>query len=229
MAWIKFRFFEPISHPDCVVITPSSTTPLVAWCANRALKNINHKESLSTEQLQALQEASEITNDGYSANEYQCINHLAQRLVWGSPFRSSITSPPPPPAAGGNISGLPPVLGLFANPGPLPAAPPGAMFLANSFSFVGRRSARIHDRWEILGKIRERVTAREATELVSKDDELRTLAALCMPEEIKTLDIKNSCELRIHFALQKSAMKITALTRSLEDTQKLIAKGNGKA
>jgi hypothetical protein len=222
MAWIKFRFFEPISHPDCSIITPSSATPLVTWCAERALKDINHKELLPEEQLHALQEASEIAGDSYSANEYHCVNHLAQRLVWGSPFRPSVLAPPPLPAAGWNMFGPPPALGPSANLGSLPAGPPGGLFSPNTFSLPGRRRAEIHDRWDILDKIRHRVTPQEARELVSKDNELRTLAALSMPEEARNLSIKDSCELRIYFALQESAMKITALTKSLKDSPKML-------
>jgi hypothetical protein len=234
MAWIKFRFFEPLSHPDCVVITPSSTTPLVTWCAERALKDISHMESLSREQLHALEKASEIAGDSYSANEFQCISHLAQRMVWGSPFKTSVaaTAHPPPPmqAAGWNLFGPPAVpnnpSGFFANSGPLPGALPGGLFGANPFSFLGRRRARIHDRWDILDKIRERITSQEARELVSKDNELRTLAALSMSEEAKNLSIKDSCELRIYFALQESALKITALTSSSQITPNSITGRN---
>jgi hypothetical protein len=214
MAWIKFRFFEPISHPHCVVITPSSATPLVTWCAERALKGINHKDTLSKEQLLALQEACKITSDSYAVNEYQCIGHLAQRLVWGSPFQSA---PPLPPA---------PVNPFLQHWHPATAAgPAGGIFgpgpLNGVLAFIPpRRQPRIHDRWETLDRIRDRITQKEALQLLSMDNELRTLAVLNMPEQDGNLNIKDSCELRIHFALQESAMKIMALTRSIEDTPK---------
>jgi hypothetical protein len=216
MAWIRFRFFEPIAHPDSVVVTSSAVPPLVVWCAERALKGTNHKELLSAEQLYALQDAAEIAEDTYSSNEHFCLNHLAQRLVWGSPFQSSLAAPPipipPPPHAPAIAFGPQPV--VTSNMAP-PVALPNFPWLGN----VPRRR-RIHNRWEILERIRTNLTPGEAKDLLSKDNELRTLAAIGMPEEANNLNIKDCSELRIHFALQDSATKIMSLASSLQDRLK---------
>lgn len=60
----------------------------------------------------------------------------------------------------------------------------------------------------------------ELKSILLKDNELRVVAALSMPEKAAKLNVKSSGELRAYFALQESAMKIIALTRSMEENSK---------
>jgi hypothetical protein len=88
MAWLKFRFFEPIAHPTCTVKTCDKIPPLVRWCLERTLRQRDLKENLSEEQYLALKEAKEIAEDSYDSGMHRCITDLSLRLVWGSPFET---------------------------------------------------------------------------------------------------------------------------------------------
>ncbi|KIW01380.1 uncharacterized protein PV09_07148 [Verruconis gallopava] len=187
MAWLKFRCLEPISHPNCKLITKDNISPLVRWCLERTLQQRNPAENLHKEQLSALQEAHEIACDSYYSGMRRCITDLAWRLVWGSPFETT-----PPHIAPGITFGAAPV---FVAPG------------------VRRR---IYDHKVMYQQINNSITDHTATELLLRDNEMRILAALEMPDE-KELLIKDCAELRMYFTLQETAMKIIALSRSLSD------------
>jgi hypothetical protein len=180
MAWLKFRFFEPIAHPKCVVRTGDNVPALVRWCLERTLQQRDLKRNLCEEQYVALREAREIAEDSYSSGMHRHITDLSLRLVWGSPFETTPT----------------PSIFQF-----------GAIFGPPSFR------KRIHDKRTMYRQIENSMTDHKATEILLEDNELRALAALELPHE-KDLFIKECSELRIYFALQEAAMKITALTSS---------------
>jgi hypothetical protein len=190
MAWLKFRFFEPIAHPNCQVKTNDKVPALVRWCLEKTLQQRDLKSTLGKEQLFALRDAREIAEDSYNSDMYRCITDLSHRLVWGAPFdTTSMTQLQP-----GGLFGPPPFL-FGAMPG-------------------GRR--RIYDKTSMYMLVNNSMTNESAREILLEDNELRTFAALEMPHE-KDLLIKGCCELRTSFALQEAAMKIAALTRSLNE------------
>jgi len=180
MAWAKFRFFAPIAHTGAVLKVAGNTPKLISWCLDYVMRDLNPKETFSTEQLRALREASEIAEDShYIHNVYLSTSGLAQRLAWGAPWRPSTHQ-------------LIPLLAL------------------------GTRQ-RIYSRRDLDKDLHDSLLPAQAKNLLMEDNEMRVFAALAMPAEMHNLGIKDSPELRIYFALQEYAMKITAMTRSLEN------------
>jgi hypothetical protein len=195
MAWLKFRFFEPITHPECTVITNNKTKRIIKWCLENTLTGMEMsdlKSYLEPEQLEALSVAADIAEDSYERWSSPCADALAQRLAWGAPLEHGRS--------------------LFPQPTPHLLSPAG---LVAPPLFASR--GRIYSEWRMLEPVGRRAKS-DLKSILLKDNELRVLAALSMPKKAEKLNIKSSGQLRTYFALQESAMKMIALTRSMEDS-----------
>lgn len=98
MAWIKFRFFEPISHTDCSIETETQVSPPVRWALEAVLKQRDPRAGLSKEQLESLLHAEEIANDVFEASTFPGGFEVATRLAHGT-----VRAPSAPSAAQGGL------------------------------------------------------------------------------------------------------------------------------
>lgn len=98
MAWIKFRFFEPISHTDCSIDIETQVSPPVRWALEAVLKQKDIRAGLSKEQLESLLHAAEIANDVFEASTFPGGFEVATRLAYGT-----VRAPPTPSAAQGGL------------------------------------------------------------------------------------------------------------------------------
>jgi hypothetical protein len=187
MAWLKFRCFEPLAHPNCTVNFGANghVSPIVAWCLRRTLTGCESKV-LHEEQVAALQEARQIAEDSYLGGMHKVCNDLSWRLVWGCPIES--TRGP-----------------IFNHANP---------FGAPVFAPIPIRR-RIYDQRDMYRHVETTMTDKMATDTLLEDNEWRILCALDMPEE-KDLLIGKAAELRTYFVLQEMATKFIALEESLK-------------
>jgi len=186
MAWLKFRCFEPIAHPNCIVKTGDDISPLVRWCLERTLRGRDPKEDLHEEQLSALREARRIAEESYHGGMHKVCTDLSWRLVWGCVIE--------------NTRG--PILN-WATP-----------FGSPIFTPIPIRR-RIYDQRDMYRHVETTMSDRMATDILLEDNEWRVLAALEMPQE-KDLLIEKAAELRIYFVMQEMAAKLIALEDSLQ-------------
>ena len=186
MAWLKFRCFLPLAHPNCTVKTASNISPIIRWCLERTLKGRDPTDNLLREQVSAVREAQQIAEDSYRSGMRKVCTDLSWRLVWGCPIE--------------NTRG--PIFNWAAPFGPPVVAP-----------IPIRR--RIYDHREMYRQVTTTMTDRTVTDILLEDNEWRILAALEMPQE-KELLIEKCSELRMYFVLQEMASKVVALENSLQ-------------
>jgi hypothetical protein len=153
MAWLKFRCFEAIAHPNCKVITAPNITPLVRWCFERALTGRDPKAQLHPEQRSALREARRIAKASYNSGMRRVCSDLSWRVVWGCAFETTR--------------------------GPVPN--PNAPF--QFITFVSPVRRRIYHQRDIYRRVETSLTENMCIDILLKDNKWRILAALEMPQE----------------------------------------------